>query len=199
MHPWFMGLSDDLKKRKAGHTPEPAGGRSSRSSHVFVVQKHLASHLHYDFRLEMGGVLISWAIPKGPSLDPARKRLAVQVEDHPMDYRHFEGVIPEGNYGAGTVIVWDHGTYLPLDPAPTKAGREKQLLTALHAGNLKFRLRGKKLKGEYVLVKTRGLAANAWLLIKNRDSFANGNEITLEDRSVVSGKTLEEISKPGQT
>lgn len=141
-----MSLSLYKKKRSFSKTPEPEGGRSTlRDKLVFVIQKHDASRLHYDFRLEMQGVLKSWAVPKGPSLDPSVKRLAMMVEDHPFDYRNFEGIIPEGNYGAGTVIVWDEGTYEPLeDVSGSKKENEKHLLKQLHAGSLKFVLHGKK-------------------------------------------------------
>lgn len=189
-----MGLVEYKKKRSFGKTPEPTGGKVSKSKLQFVVQKHAASRLHYDFRLEMEGVLKSWAVPKGPSMNPKDKRLAMLVEDHPYDYRDFEGIIPAGNYGAGTVIVWDSGTYEPLEAAKGKAAQEKILLKGLKSGSLKFRLNGDKLKGEFVLVKTPRRADNAWLLIKHRDEFASEEDITGMDESVKSGKTLEEVA-----
>ncbi|HEV9035767.1 MAG TPA: non-homologous end-joining DNA ligase, partial [Puia sp.] len=158
-------------------------------------QKHDASHLHYDFRLEMEGVLKSWAIPKGPSLNPADKRLAMMVEDHPFDYKDFEGIIPEGNYGAGTVMVWDEGTYEPLEPAgASKTVQNRALLKQLRDGSLKFRLNGKKLKGEFALVHTKGRGDNAWLLIKHRDRYATDSPVTDKDKSVLSKKTIEQIA-----
>jgi bifunctional non-homologous end joining protein LigD len=194
-----MSLSKYKEKRHFKETPEPKGGRPSGKALQFVVQKHAASRLHYDFRLEMGGVLKSWAIPKGPSLNPGDKRLAMQVEDHPWDYKDFEGIIPEGNYGAGTVIVWDAGTYEPLAPTDgTKAAQEKELLKELHAGSLKFKMNGKKLKGEFALVLTRGRGENSWLLIKHRDKYASESPVTEKDRSVISRKTLEQVAaNPG--
>ena len=189
-----MGLVEYKKKRSFTKTPEPTGGKGKGKQLHFVIQKHAASRLHYDFRLEMEGVLKSWAVPKGPSLKPSDKRLAMLVEDHPYDYKDFEGVIPEGNYGAGTVIIWDQGTYEPLESGGTKAAQEEILLKGFHAGNLKFRLNGGKLKGEYVLIRTRGRAENAWLLIKHRDEHATDSDITEDDQSVVSGKTLEEVA-----
>ncbi len=161
-----VALEQYNRKRQFDSTPEPSG-KVERSSHYrFVVQKHHASRLHYDFRLEMEGVLKSWAVPKGPSLDPAHKRLAMQVEDHPVSYFDFEGTIPEDNYGAGTVMVWDIGTWEPLgDP-----------VEMLEKGDLKFRLQGTKLKGEFVLAKMRssrpGSKGTEWLLIKKKDEFA---------------------------
>jgi bifunctional non-homologous end joining protein LigD len=160
-----------------------------------VVQKHAASHLHYDFRLEMDGVLKSWAIPKGPSLNPADKRLAMQVEDHPFDYKDFEGIIPEGNYGAGTVMVWDEGTYESLDDKDhSKTAQEKVLRKELRTGSLKFRLNGTKLKGEFALVQTKGRGDRSWLLIKHRDKYASDKPVTDKDKSVVSKKTLQQIA-----
>src|SRR5262249_48096160 len=142
-----MALTVYKKKRSFKETPEPTGGKARGSELHFVIQKHAARNLHYDFRLEMEGVLKSWAVPKGPSLNPVDKRLAMMVEDHPYDYRNFEGIIPKGNYGAGTVIVWDEGTYESLEPGK-KPEQEKILLKQLKAGSLKFSLHGKKLKGE---------------------------------------------------
>jgi bifunctional non-homologous end joining protein LigD len=190
-----MALSKYKQKRSFDKTPEPTGGKASGKELRFVVQKHDASHLHYDFRLEMEGVLKSWAIPKGPSLDPEMKRLAMMVEDHPYDYRTFEGIIPEGNYGAGTVIVWDEGIYEPIDATGNKKEEEKILLRQLQQGSLKFVLYGKKLKGEFALVKINSRGENAWLLIKHRDKYATTNDITKKDKSVVSHKTLEQVEK----
>ncbi|MBT1700206.1 DNA ligase D [Fulvivirgaceae bacterium PWU4] len=191
-----MGLTEYKRKRSFKKTPEPAGGKSSKKQQLhFVVQKHAASRLHYDFRLEMEGVLKSWAVPKGPSLNPADKRLAMMVEDHPYDYKDFEGTIPPGNYGAGTVIIWDEGTYEPLEATGTRAEQEKILLKQLEAGSLKFRMNGEKLKGEFALVRMKGKDANAWLLIKHRDAFAGDEDVTLQDKSVVSGKTIEELAE----
>ena len=189
-----MGLTEYKKKRAFEETPEPTGGRPIDQQLHFVVQKHAASRLHYDFRLELNGVLKSWAVPKGPSLNPGDKRLAMMVEDHPYDYKNFEGIIPEGNYGAGTVIIWDEGTYEPLEPAVRKSDQEKILLKQFEAGSLKFRIHGKKLKGEFALVRMKGKEKNAWLLIKHRDEFASAEDITQNDRSVVSGKTIEELT-----
>jgi len=189
-----MALEKYKEKRTFDKTPEPTGGKSSEKELVFVVQKHAASHLHYDFRLEMDGVLKSWAVPKGPSMDPAIKHLAMMVEDHPFDYRNFEGVIPKGNYGAGTVIIWDQGTYRPLEKVKSKKEAEKLLLKQLYSGSLKFSMQGKKLKGEFALVKTAGRGDNHWLLIKHRDRYATESDITKKDKSVVSGKTIEKMA-----
>ncbi|MDO6430546.1 DNA ligase D [Flavitalea sp. BT771] len=190
-----MALKEYKKKRRFTATPEPQGGKPSGKALQFVVQKHAASRLHYDFRLEMEGVLKSWAIPKGPSLNPADKRLAMMVEDHPWDYKDFEGIIPEGNYGAGTVIVWDEGTYEPLAPTNgSKEAQDKELRKELHAGSLKFRMKGKKLKGEFALVRTRGRGENSWLLIKHRDKYASEEPVTEKEKSVLSKKTLEQVA-----
>src|ERR1700722_7506272 len=190
-----MALTTYKQKRSFGETPEPRGGKPAGKALQFVVQKHDASHLHYDFRLEMEGVLKSWAIPKGPSLNPADKRLAMMVEDHPFDYKDFEGITPAGNYGAGTVMVWDEGTYEPLEETNgTKAAQQKVLLRELRNGSLKFRLNGKKLKGEFALVQTKGRGENSWLLIKHRDRYASESPVTDKDRSVRSKKTLEQIA-----
>lgn len=183
-----MALKKYKKMRRFGETPEPAGKvAKSKGQLKFVVHKHDASHLHYDFRLEMEGVLKSWAVPKGPSLNPADKRLAMMTEDHPMDYRTFEGVIPEGNYGAGEVIVWDIGTYRPAE------GGEKDLLADLHKGSLKFVLEGKKLHGLYALVKIKNSWSkkdNAWLLIKEKDKYAISRDVTKDTDSVLSDMHL---------
>jgi len=190
-----MALKEYKKKRSFTDTPEPKGGKPDQQSLRFVVQKHAASHLHYDFRLEMDGVLKSWAVPKGPSLNPADKRLAMQVEDHPFDYKDFEGIIPDGNYGAGTVMVWDEGTYEPLAQTDaTKTAEEKILRKELQEGSLKFRLNGTKLKGEFALVRTKGRDDRSWLLIKHRDKYASDKPVTDKDKSVVSKKTLDQIA-----
>ena len=190
-----MALKEYKKKRSFTDTPEPKGGKPDQQSLRFVVQKHAASHLHYDFRLEMDGVLKSWAVPKGPSLNPADKRLAMQVEDHPFDYKDFEGIIPNGNYGAGTVMVWDEGTYEPLAQTDaTKTAEEKILRKELREGSLKFRLNGTKLKGEFALVRTKGRDDRSWLLIKHRDKYASDKPVTDKDKSVVSKKTLDQIA-----
>ncbi len=178
-----MGLQLYNKKRNFKATPEPSGKlKKSASKLIFVVQRHKASHLHYDFRLEMEGTLKSWAVPKGPSLNPQDKRLAMMVEDHPYSYRNFAGIIPEGNYGAGIVEVWDTGSLSDIDNSDT-ATAEKKLKAGLKAGNLKFTLHGKKLKGEFALVKLKGKQENAWLLIKHRDKFAVDEEYNSEDKT----------------
>lgn len=180
------------RKRDFEQTPEPEGKVVKRAgpSLRFVIQKHRATALHYDFRLEAGGVLKSWAVPKGPSLDPADKRLAMQVEDHPLAYGTFEGIIPKGNYGAGEVIVWDRGTYRPVNNTdPVKA---------IGSGEIKFVLRGKKLRGGFTLVKMRARdgADNAWLLIKERDEYVDRRwRANAHEESVKSGRTLADIKK----
>jgi len=193
-----MSLSLYKKKRSFNKTPEPAGKKKpvSKTGLKFVVQKHDASRLHYDFRLEMEGVLKSWAVPKGPSLNPQDKRLAMMVEDHPYDYRTFEGTIPEGNYGAGTVMVWDEGTYDALDheDEPLKK-QEKTLVEELKKGDLKFVLHGEKLKGAFALVKMKGKEDNSWLLIKKQDKEAAEKDITKKDRSVKTNRSLDEIAE----
>ncbi|HEV8286271.1 MAG TPA: DNA polymerase ligase N-terminal domain-containing protein [Chitinophagaceae bacterium] len=192
-----MSLSLYKKKRSFDETPEPeAKKKSSKRGLKFVVQKHDASHLHYDFRLEMEGVLKSWAVPKGPSLNPEDKRLAMMVEDHPYDYRTFEGTIPEGNYGAGTVMVWDEGTYEAMahEDEPIKK-QEKILLEELKKGDLKIVLHGEKLKGAFALVKMRGRGENTWLLIKKDDDAATKRDITKKDKSVKTGRSLNQIAE----
>ncbi len=167
-----MALTLYNKKRNFNDTPEPSGKLTKSASKLsFVVQRHKASRLHYDFRLEMEGVLKSWAVPKGPSLNPKDKRLAMMVEDHPYDYKDFSGIIPEGNYGAGIVEIWDEGYYSDLENSE-KPVAEKNLLAGLKSGNLKVRLFGKKLKGEFALVKLKGKEENTWLLIKHNDEYA---------------------------
>jgi len=190
-----MSLERYQSKRDLTKSPEPpAAPRMSGQVLRFVVQKHAASHLHYDFRLELDGVLKSWAIPKGPSLDPSIKRLAMMVEDHPYEYRTFEGVIPKGNYGAGEVLIWDEGTY---QASGRREGQpdEEVLREGLRKGDLKFVLAGHKLKGEFALVRIKADKENSWLLLKKKDAFAAGDDITAQDRSVVSGATLEDLKK----
>jgi bifunctional non-homologous end joining protein LigD len=194
-----MSLATYREKRSFSTTPEPKGGKPSTWGLRFVVQKHAASHLHYDFRLEMEGVLKSWAVPKGPSTDPSVKRLAMMVEDHPYDYRNFEGIIPKGQYGGGTVIVWDEGEYEPVVAGSakpvTKREQEKELLQQLRKGKVAFMLYGEKLKGEFVLVKSSYQGENSWLLMKVKDKFAKTTDITKRDKSVTSGKTIEQVAK----
>lgn len=177
-----MSLSTYNKKRDFKVTSEPEGKKSVDKASRFVVQRHHASHLHYDFRLELGGVLKSWAVPKGPSLNPKDKRLAMMVEDHPVSYIGFKGTIPEGNYGAGKVIIWDKGNFLAInkDHGPIT---EKQALAAIKNGELKFFMNGKKLKGEFVLVhlKSDTKNNNSWLLIKHRDEYAIDKKYDSED------------------
>ena len=189
-----MSLSTYKKKRVFSRTPEPTGGKSGGSELRFVVQKHAATNLHYDFRLEMGGVLKSWVVPKGPSTDPSIKRLAMMVEDHPFDYRTFEGIIPKGQYGGGTVMVWDEGSYEPAEGKfKGKKEMEKELLHQLHKGKLVFNLKGEKLKGEFALVKSSYRGENSWLLMKVKDKYAKTTEILKKEKSVISGRTLEQI------
>jgi bifunctional non-homologous end joining protein LigD len=166
----MTGLTTYRKKRDFKKTREPSGKKNKTTQFRFVVQRHQASHLHYDFRLELGGVLKSWAVPKGPSLNPSQKRLAVMVEDHPVDYISFKGRIPEGNYGAGTVEIWDHGTFIPVN-AKEEPISEQMALQAIQKGEIKFQLKGKKLKGGFVLVKLKNDEKN-WLLIKHKDEYA---------------------------
>lgn len=189
-----MPLAAYKKKRTLSTTPEPKGGKSTDSSLHFVVQKHHASRLHYDFRLELRGVLKSWAVPKGPSLSPQDKRLAVEVEDHPFDYKDFEGIIPKGNYGAGTVIVWDQGTYEPIGVKGDKKTLESAVAKQLKSGSIKLLLKGKKLKGEFALVRMKTDEQHAWLLIKHDDRHASDTDVTQLDKSVLSKKTLDEIA-----
>ena len=190
-----MSLVKYKQKRNFKSTAEPVGTRKkSNGALTFVVQKHAASHLHYDFRLEMDGVLKSWAVPKGPSMNPDDKRLAMMVEDHPYSYKDFEGNIPEGNYGAGNVIVWDNGTYHDISHEDKKES-EKSLLKGLQKGHLSFSLNGKKLKGEFSLVKLKGKQENAWLLIKKNDRYASDDDVLKKNKSVLSKSTLEQLEK----
>ena len=190
-----MALTKYKEKRNFNESTEPTGGRPDSDQLHFVIQMHDASHLHYDFRLEMEGVLKSWAVPKGPSTDPDVKRLAMMVEDHPYDYRNFEGIIPSG-YGAGIVIVWDEGFYELADAGGMdKNAQDAALQKGIPAGKLHVVLHGKKLKGEYALVKTHGREENAWLLFKVKDKYVSKDDITLKDKSVVSKKTLAQIEK----
>jgi bifunctional non-homologous end joining protein LigD len=185
-------LSQYRRKRDFTKTPEPRGGRRKRAAHElrYVIQKHDARRLHYDFRLELNGVLKSWAVPKGPSLDPRVKRLAVEVEDHPLDYGDFEGVIPAGEYGGGTVIVWDEGSWVPQGDDPA---------AALARGALKFDLHGERLKGGWALVRLKRGDGKNWLLVKEKDDEAqpgSDDEIVAENpTSVVSGRDLEEVGE----
>jgi bifunctional non-homologous end joining protein LigD len=188
-------LEEYREKRKFKITPEPSGKPQKAASDgpwIYVIQKHRATQLHYDFRLEHNGVLLSWAVPKGPSPDPSVKRLAMQVEDHPLEYAEFEGVIPEGEYGGGTVMVWDKGEWSP---------ESEDVDAALKKGDFKFTLNGKKLHGSWVLVRTRGFGSKAdksWLLIKHRDKFASTIDVEeKEPCSVLSGKLLAEIARDG--
>jgi bifunctional non-homologous end joining protein LigD len=187
-----MPLEDYRRKRKFTETPEPEG-RTRRTSRrgIFVVQKHHASRLHYDFRLAINGVLVSWAVPKGPSMNPAEKHLAIRTEDHPLEYTEFEGAIPEGQYGAGTVMVWDTGSYDPQNGVPP----DEQLAR----GKIDIELHGTKLRGGFTLIRTRKSSSGAkesWLLIKQRDGYADPSwdiESPRFDRSVLTGRSLTEI------
>ncbi len=210
-----MGLREYFRKRSFSETPEPEGNRkpargratpraqdgrrsnttSRRHTLKFVVQEHHATALHYDFRLEMDGVLKSWAAPKGPSMNPHDHHLAIQTEDHPYEYRNFEGVIPEGNYGAGNVIIWDEGTYEPRDPQ----GDEKSLLRDLKKGHVTFVMHGKKLQGEFALIRMPNAKEDdAWLLIKKGDEYANSTDVTKEDESVRSHRHVDDLGAHGK-
>lgn len=193
-----MNLGEYADKRDFSITPEPPADAGAASGRLqFVVQKHKAAHLHYDLRLELQGTLKSWAVPKGPSMVPSEKRLAVMVEDHPLDYASFEGVIPEGNYGAGAVMVWDRGVY---QPANVRQGEdaEQAVSRQLQSGRLTILLHGQKLKGRFSLVKLKGKEDNAWLLIKGQDEFAAETDSLDQEQSVVSGRSLEEITRGTQ-
>src|SRR3984893_16657560 len=198
-----MPLEEYKRKRRFEETPEPPAKVEKKTGHRFVVQKHRATRLHYDFRLEMEGVLKSWAVPKGPSLDPGDKRLAMQVEDHPVSYFDFEGTIPEGNYGAGTVMVWDVGTWEPLSPEPVKGkfvpGTDAEASAMLKKGDFKIRLHGKKLNGDFALIHMRsrrpGTKGTEWLLIKKQDdAVVKGYDIDQYDESALTGRSMADIA-----
>jgi bifunctional non-homologous end joining protein LigD len=196
-------LEEYKRKRRFSETPEPPAKVEKSKGHRFVVQRHRATRLHYDFRLEMEGVLKSWAVPKGPSLNPADKRLSMQVEDHPVSYFDFEGTIPEGNYGAGTVMVWDVGTWEPLSPVPVNGeyvpGTEAEAVAMIKKGDLKFRLKGKRLNGDFALIHIKarrpGSKGNEWLMIKKHDKYVDEQfNIDKYDTSVLSGQTMAQIA-----
>jgi bifunctional non-homologous end joining protein LigD len=189
-------LAEYRRKRDFTRTREPAGGKAAAGTRLaYVIQKHAASHLHFDLRLELDGVMKSWAVPKGPSLDPTVKRLAMQVEDHPIEYNKFEGTIPEGEYGGGTVMLWDRGTYTAPGGG---ADAEDVLRRGYEKGDFKFELHGKRLRGSWVLVRIRrDEERRQWLLIKHRDEYAEeGADIVAEETtSVATGRSMEEISE----
>jgi DNA ligase D-like protein (predicted 3'-phosphoesterase) len=190
-------LKEYHKKRDFDRTSEPFGGKgkpSKKSDGIFVIQKHDASNLHYDFRLEVDGVLKSWAVPKGPSSNPSEKRLAVQTEDHPLEYADFEGIIPEGEYGGGTVMVWDAGTYKNMND---KNDKKLSMGEAIKNGHVLFWLEGKKMKGGYALIKSGKGKKKNWLLIKKNDEMADArrNPVSTEKKSVLSGRILRQISE----
>jgi bifunctional non-homologous end joining protein LigD len=198
-----MALEEYQRKRRFDETPEPPAKLEKKSGHRFVVQKHRATRLHYDFRLELDGVLKSWAVPKGPSLDPADKRLAMQVEDHPVSYFDFEGNIPADNYGAGSVMVWDVGTWQPLSSVPVdgKYGTttDEEARAMLAKGDLKFRLKGERLNGDFALVRMRGRRpgskGNEWLIIKKHDDHeVEDYDIDHYDSSVLTKRSMDEIA-----
>ena len=188
-----MSLATYNKKRDFKQTAEPAGKKIIKTKFRFVVQRHHASHLHYDFRLELGGVLKSWAVPKGPSLNPSQKRLAVMVEDHPVDYISYKGIIPKGNYGAGKVEIWDKGNFEAVN-AKHEEISERQALQAIKNGEIKFHLHGKKLKGEFVLVRLKEDEKN-WLLIKHKDDYSVNTVYNAEEEvgAPIAKKTIASI------
>jgi DNA ligase D-like protein (predicted 3'-phosphoesterase) len=185
-------LKDYRRRRAGGKTPEPMGGQPSGEGPIFVVQEHKATSHHFDFRLEVDGVLKSWAVPKGPSTDPRDKRLAMPTEDHPLDYADFEGVIPEDSYGAGAVIVWDRGRY---DNITEKGGRIQPIAEALEAGHALVRLHGRKLRGGFVLQRVGHGDDTRWLLIKMKGegSDARRRPVSTERESVLSGRTVDAL------
>lgn len=187
-------LTEYTRKRDFHGTPEPRAVRGRVSAQRFVIQKHAASRLHYDFRLAIAGVLVSWAVPKGPSTDPRDRRLAIQTEDHPLGYIDFEGVIPAGQYSGGTVLVWDTGNYRNLQAE--KGGGGRSMSKALHDGLIEVWLEGSKLRGGYALKRIRGGDKPQWLIIKMRDAGADArrNPVSTQPESVLTGRTLEEIA-----
>lgn len=194
-------MGDDLReyrrKRDLAASGEPGGGKRRARGPIFVIQKHDASSLHYDLRLEADGVLKSWAVPKGPSTDPRDKRLAMRTEDHPLDYADFEGVIPEGNYGAGTVIVWDTGVY--RNTTTDRDGNEVPVAEAVRRGHVSFELHGRKLTGGFALTRT-GSDDHRWILIKKRDEGADArrNPTSTQPESVLSGRTNQDLADAGE-
>ena len=195
-----MSLETYNKKRDFNQTPAPkTSEKHEKRALRFVVQRHNASKLHYDFRLEMEGVLKSWAVPKGPSMNPGDKRLAVKVEDHPYSYRTFEGDIPEGNYGAGHVAIWDEGTYHHTEISERKAG-EETLLDELEKGSIHFVLEGEKLKGAFTLLKMKGKQEDAWLLLKKDDDLATHDAYDAEDHNPKTvGKSKKKSGEEGES
>ncbi len=187
-------LDEYNKKRDFNKTDEPEGEEESRDENIFVIQKHDASNLHYDLRLEIDGTLKSWAVPKGPSTDPSERRLALPTEDHPLKYSDFEGVIPEGNYGAGTMIVWDKGTF---SNTTEKDGKKLSAKKAFEVGHITFDLKGEKLQGGYSLFRTNKGKNERWLLVKMKDDQADArrNPTSTENKSVISGKTIKELKE----
>src|SRR2546429_4095780 len=186
-----MALEEYQRKRRFEATPEPPPKVEKRAGHRFVVQKHRATRLHYDFRLELDGVMKSWAVPKGPSYDPSIRRLAMEVEDHPIEYNTFEGTIPRGEYGGGTVMLWDRGTYEPESGDGVDALRD-----GYARGDLKFVLHGDRLKGGWVLVRMKRPGRPQWLLIKHRDEYATdtGDIVADATTSVTTGRTMDDIA-----
>src|SRR4051794_24656813 len=190
-----MALTKYKQKRNFKESTEPTGGKPDSDKLHFVIQKHDASHLHYDFRLEMEGVLKSWAVPKGPSTDPNVKRLAIMVEDHPWDYKDFEGIIPSG-YGAGTVIVWDEGTYeTTAIKEKDKKSQEHSITSQFWKGQIKLMLHGHKVKGEFTITRAKEKGENAWYLIKVKDKYATTSDVTEKDKSVYSKLTIEQMAE----
>src|SRR3990167_481356 len=188
-------LKEYEKKRDFSKTTEPTSKKTKKSKNtVFVIQKHEASRLHYDFRLEINGVLVSWAIPKGPSLNSADKRLAVMTEDHPMDYRNFEGVIPKDEYGGGTVMIWDYGTYKNIRE---KDGKIIPMEQCLNDGKIEIFIKGKKIEGAFALIRMRGKDSKNWLLIKENDEFASktANPVNTKTKSAKTDRTMNQIAK----